>query len=193
MKKRRNLIPILGVMLLASLVLGACGTSQPDDPAAEQESSVVETTSEDEHVDEAEHDDDEDAHADDEDEHAEEGEGAEHAHIDVPSEFEGLENPVGGDTDAIAAGAELYATTCASCHGDTGLGDGPAAAALDPHPASFGDAMMMEDMSDGYIFWRITEGGVIEPFNSAMPPWGSTFSEDQIWQLVSFLRTLPGE
>jgi mono/diheme cytochrome c family protein len=48
---------------------------------------------------------------------------------------------------------------------------------------------MMADMSDAYIFWRITEGGVEAPFNSAMPAWGDAYSTDQIWQLVSFLRT----
>jgi mono/diheme cytochrome c family protein len=70
------------------------------------------------------------------------------------------------------------------------MGDGPAAAALDPKPASLSDGMMMNDLSDTYIFWRITEGGVDEPFNSAMPPWETVFSEEQRWQLVNYIRSL---
>ncbi len=49
---------------------------------------------------------------------------------------------------------------------------------------------MMADISDAYIFWRITEGGTMEPFNSAMPPWKDILSEDQRWELVSFIRSL---
>lgn len=50
--------------------------------------------------------------------------------------------------------------------------------------------MMMNDLSDTYIFWRITEGGLDEPFNSAMPPWETVFNEEQRWQLVNFVRSL---
>jgi mono/diheme cytochrome c family protein len=73
------------------------------------------------------------------------------------------------------------------------MGDGAAAEGLDPKPAALSDADMLAELTDGYLFWRITEGGTMEPFNSAMPPWGAAFTEDQIWQLVSFIRTLPEE
>ncbi|MDH5657568.1 MAG: c-type cytochrome [Spirochaetia bacterium] len=42
-----------------------------------------------------------------------------------------------GDPD-IAKGMELYANNgCAGCHGDSGLGDGPAGSALNPKPRDF--------------------------------------------------------
>ncbi len=191
MFRNRSIFIATALFLLVAILLAACSAGQPESPATAPETTVVETGSDGEHEEgEAEHDEAEGEHSDDEDEHAEEGEDAEHEHFELPSAYEGLVNPVDGDTDAIAAGADLYVTTCASCHGDSGLGDGLAAAALDPSPSSLADAAMMAEMSDGYIFWRITEGGSMEPFNSAMPPWGSAFSEDQIWQLVSYLRTL---
>ena len=140
--------------------------------------------------DEGEHMDDEEEHMDDDHAEGDHAEGEQHMHMEVPEEYEGMTNPLAGDPEAVAAGAELFATNCATCHGETGNGDGPAAAALDPKPATLADPDMMAEMTDAYIFWRITEGGVDEPFNSAMPAWGSTFTTDQIWQLVSFLRTL---
>lgn len=194
MFRNRSICIATALILLVAILLAACSAGQPESPATAPETSVVETDSDEGHEEgEAEHDEAEGEHTDDEDEHAEEGEGAEHEHFEVPSAYEGLMNPVADNPDAIAVGADLYATSCSSCHGDSGTGDGPAAAALDPSPSSLADAAMMAEMSDGYIFWRITEGGSMEPFNSAMPPWGSAFSEDQIWQLVSFLRSLPGE
>jgi mono/diheme cytochrome c family protein len=37
----------------------------------------------------------------------------------------------------LARGRELFRTTCASCHGETGLGDGPAGLVLNPRPRNF--------------------------------------------------------
>lgn len=121
-------------------------------------------------------------------EHLDEDEHGEEEHMDTPAEYADLTNPYAGDHEAGEAGAVLYEVNCATCHGEEGGGDGPAAEALDPKPASLADAHMMEDMSDGALFWRISEGGTMEPFNSAMPPWKSSLSEDEIWQVITFLR-----
>jgi len=43
----------------------------------------------------------------------------------------------GGAVAAEPDGAKLYAERCSGCHGDTGGGDGPAAAALVPRPKNF--------------------------------------------------------
>jgi mono/diheme cytochrome c family protein len=109
-------------------------------------------------------------------------------HIEAPAEFESLTNPFAGDHDSAEAGAEIYEINCASCHGPGGKGDGPAAAGLDPKPASLADAHLMEDMSDGALFWRVSEGGMMEPFNSAMPAWKDTLSEDEIWKVIVYIR-----
>ncbi len=173
---------LVGLIFILALVLAACGGGaavEPTPTEAEAEEHM------DEHMDD-EHMDDE--HMDDE--HMDDDHGMEHMHADLPAEYEGLTNPLAGDEAAVAAGAELYSINCATCHGDEGEGDGPAAAGLDPMPASLADVDMMSTMEDAYIFWRITEGGAMEPFNSAMPAWGEAFSEDEIWQLVTFVRTL---
>jgi mono/diheme cytochrome c family protein len=109
-------------------------------------------------------------------------------HVRAPSEFTNLTNPFAGDHEAAEAGAEIYEVNCATCHGAEGKGDGPAAVGLDPQPASLADAHMMEEMNDGVLFWRVSEGGMMEPFNSVMPAWKDTLSEDEIWQVITYVR-----
>lgn len=106
----------------------------------------------------------------------------------VPSEYAGKTNPVGNQPDAVAAGQALYEERCSSCHGPEGKGDGPAAAALDPKPADL--AVEVPNLTDDFVYWRIMDGGAMEPFNSSMPAQKGILSEDEVWQLVSYLRSL---
>ena len=178
---------LLCVVAASLLLLAACtpgaetDDTQNSDEVSEADGDMMgdDEMMGDEHEEGDEHEDEEE-HMDD----------MEHAHVDPPEEYEGLTNPLEGDPDAIAAGEEIYTTNCATCHGENGKGDGPAAAGLDPQPADFTDQAMMMDMSDGYLFWRVTEGGAFEPFNSAMPPWGQSLTEDERWQVISYIRTL---
>lgn len=114
----------------------------------------------------------------------------EHTHHEVPDEYKDLTNPLAGDSGAISSGGRLFIANCATCHGENGDGDGPAGAGLDPEPAALSDGDMLSDVSDAYLFWRISEGGASAPFNSAMPSWRGAFGEEQIWQLVTFIRSL---
>ena len=100
----------------------------------------------------------------------------------VPADFAGKTNPLGAD--AATAGAEVFKTNCAACHGETGLGDGPAGAALDPAPKNLAD--LQAQAGDDYLFWRITTGKE----GTSMVPWKGILTEEQIWQAVAFLRTL---
>ena len=100
----------------------------------------------------------------------------------VPADFSGKTNPLGAD--AATAGAEVFKANCAACHGETGLGDGPAGAALDPAPKNL--AVLQAQAGDDYLFWRITTGKE----GTSMVPWKGILTEEQIWQVVAFLRTL---
>lgn len=111
--------------------------------------------------------------------------------VEVPAPYKGMTNPFAGDAAAAEAGKAIYQTNCASCHGDTGQGDGPAGQALDPKPTNL--AAKVPEQADDFLFWRISEGGAMEPFNSAMPAWKGVLSEEQIWQVITYLRTLGGE
>jgi mono/diheme cytochrome c family protein len=104
-----------------------------------------------------------------------------------PAEFAGMTNPFAGDDAAATAGKATYDANCASCHGAEGRGDGAAAASLDPKPDDLRDTAA--NAGDDYIHWRIAKGGAFAPFNSSMPAWEGVLSDDQIWQLVTYINT----
>lgn len=89
-----------------------------------------------------------------------------------------------------ARGAPLYATYCATCHGPEGNGDGPAAAGLEPKPASHSDGTYMNTLSNEHLFKVIKEGGPAVGKSPLMAPWGGTLSDEQIRDVIAFVRTL---
>jgi mono/diheme cytochrome c family protein len=111
-------------------------------------------------------------------------------HATIPDDYSGLQNPTPAGQESVARGAEIYQTNCVTCHGEEGLGDGPGSAGLDPAPAPLAHTARM--LADDYLFWRISEGGVIAPFNSAMPSWKAALDEEARWDVINYLRVLSG-
>jgi mono/diheme cytochrome c family protein len=109
-------------------------------------------------------------------------------HADIPEPYAGLTNPVPADDASLDRGAEIYGTYCASCHGDGGMGDGPAGANLDPLPAPVAHTSLM--LGDDYLFWRTSEGGAMQPFSSAMPAWKESLEEEARWDVINYMRAL---
>lgn len=97
-------------------------------------------------------------------------------------------NPLRPTTETLKEGARLFAQDCSACHGATGLGNGPAAKGLNPPPADIAALIHMPMESDGYLYWTIAEGGTA--LGTAMPPFKGTLKDDQIWKLITYLRTL---
>jgi mono/diheme cytochrome c family protein len=106
----------------------------------------------------------------------------------IPEAYAGLVNPVTADEASLERGGELFVTHCASCHGDGAMGDGPAGTGLDPAPVPIAHTSQM--MSDSYLFWRVSEGGAMEPFNSAMPAWKETLDEQARWDVLNYVQAL---
>lgn len=100
----------------------------------------------------------------------------------VPAEYAGLTNPLGAEAEA--QGEEVFRTNCEMCHGSQGHGDGPAGQALDPKPRNL--AHLQAQAGDDFLFWRISEG---KP-GTSMVAFKGILNEEQIWQLISFIRTL---
>ncbi len=107
---------------------------------------------------------------------------------EVPEEYSSLTNPLTGDVQAASGGQSVYNKYCSACHGDQGAGDGVASAGLNPAPKNI--AALEDNLEDGYLYWRISDGGLVEPFNSAMPAWRNVLSEEERWQVITYLRQL---
>jgi mono/diheme cytochrome c family protein len=95
-------------------------------------------------------------------------------------------------TDAANAeeGKKLYGQYCASCHGQSGKGDGPAAAALNPKPRDHTDKEYMSKLSDDDLMNVIKNGGASIGKSPLMPPWGASLKDDQIKDVVAYVRSL---
>jgi mono/diheme cytochrome c family protein len=99
----------------------------------------------------------------------------------VPDNYKTMKNPVKFDQRAAAA---LYAKHCKSCHGMEGLGDGPKAAQLETPCGDFSTAAFQKQ-SDGTLFYKTLEG------RDDMPSYKKKIPEEEdIWQLVHYMRTL---
>lgn len=86
-------------------------------------------------------------------------------------------NPFGNDRSAAEAGRKLFVQyNCYGCHGGhAGGGMGP----------SLRDQAWLYGSTDAEIFSSIAEGR-----SKGMPAWGTKLPADQIWQLVSYIKTL---
>ena len=120
-----------------------------------------------------------------------------HVHVPAPLEYADAQVPpsVWTDPKMIARGKEIYTTTCAICHGDAGDGKGPAGVALPLKPSDFRDKAGVAEMRDNYWFWRVSEGGQVEPFKSkgsAMPPWKGVLSVEDRWAVMAYQHTFSG-
>jgi mono/diheme cytochrome c family protein len=103
----------------------------------------------------------------------------------VPEEDRLRKNPIPSSPAAFAAARRIYQEKCAQCHGDTGKGDGPEAAMYYPAPKSLINSGHMNTVTDGEIFYQISEG------RKPMPSFKKRLTEEQRWQLVLFVRSLP--
>lgn len=125
------------------------------------------------------------------------GETMQHTHAPVPPEYRDVKEPKGVWTNQamISRGRAIYQEKCAVCHGADGSGNGPAGASLVPKPPSLRDRAMMAQMSAAYSFWRVSEGGGVEPYKSmgsAMPAWKGDLSVPDRWAVIAYQHTFSG-
>jgi mono/diheme cytochrome c family protein len=100
--------------------------------------------------------------------------------------------PAGNLRGTPEAGKLLYAQYCATCHGATGHGDGPAAAGLNPKPANHTDHVFMATLSDQHLYQVISKGGASVGKSAMMAPWGGVINDAGIKDLIGYLRQLSG-
>lgn len=87
---------------------------------------------------------------------------------------------------SIAAGKDLYAADCATCHGANETDLTPAGRGMSPRPPALGSATI-QSYTDRELFSIIEEGVRF----TGMPGFAGAETNDQIWNLIDFLRSLP--
>lgn len=78
--------------------------------------------------------------------------------------------PGASDAGPLDEAKTYFATVCVPCHGATGVGDGPAAVALDPKPRAFGDPAWQAGVTDEHLKKVILQGGPAVGKSVLMPP-----------------------
>ena len=101
----------------------------------------------------------------------------------VPANFKTMKNPIAMSDASSQAGQLLFMKTCAACHGKTGLGDGPKAKSLKTVPTNFTKAES-QNQADGEHFYKTKTG------RGDMPKYEGKLSDDDIWNIINYLRTL---
>ena len=85
--------------------------------------------------------------------------------------------------------ASNYRQLCANCHGVTGKADGPVAKTLKPRPKDFTDAKVMAHSSNETLFKIIKGGGQSTGHSPMMPAWAGILTDQQISELVGYIRS----
>ena len=106
----------------------------------------------------------------------------------APAHIAARQNPLPVTPENTGLGKDLYQSTvqsvaCAQCHGKRGDGSGPMAKMFKPAPRNFTCQSTMNLIPDGQIYWIIKNGSV----GTSMPAYNN-LNEDQIWQLVMYVR-----
>ena len=113
------------------------------------------------------------------------------AAVQAPDELYQAKNPLELNSENIFAGESLYLTdaqptACKVCHGPTGNGMGMMSQGLNTAPRNFSCAETMKTISDGQLFWIIKNGSP----GTGMLAYQKTLKDEQIWQLVLYIRRL---
>lgn len=107
----------------------------------------------------------------------------------APPEYYDRASPIAPGTD-VSASRAIYVgdgrkAACATCHGVEGDGRGELSDMFDPRPRNFRCAQTISGVPDGQLFWIIRFGSP----GTSMPA-HRHLSDDQLWRLVAYLRTM---
>ena len=85
---------------------------------------------------------------------------------------------------SIALGEKIYHGRCEVCHGNLGNGKTFAANALFPPPKNFTAGTTKKELTRGRMIRSVTRG---RP-STAMMPWESVLSKQEIYSVVDYIR-----
>jgi len=95
-----------------------------------------------------------------------------------------VSNPFEESEESVGRGLELFNLNCATCHGLSGNGQGPAAHGIATFPRELWAWNNAPASADAYLYWFISNG------RNEMPPWGLILSENDRWDLINYIKTI---
>jgi len=104
--------------------------------------------------------------------------------LSIPAEAKALKNPLGITDASVSGGRQIYQQKCEVCHGYDGSGRTEAGGGEYPPPRDL-RAVSSVHRTDGELFYLIQNG----IRNTPMPGW--QMPDENIWQLVAYIRSLP--
>ena len=87
----------------------------------------------------------------------------------------------------VSKGRDIFLRYCSGCHGEDGRGE---AKTFRPNVGNLAIKQLMDELSDEYLFTVIQKGGAAVGKNAAMPAWSAQLGDDDIRDVVAFVRTL---
>lgn len=102
----------------------------------------------------------------------------------IDARSKNIEVPPLGNSEMISEGASHYDAMCTGCHLAPGMSDNEMRPGMNPRPPRLANRKEINPAED---FWIIKHGIRM----TAMPAWGKTHSDQEIWNMVAFLRRLP--
>jgi mono/diheme cytochrome c family protein len=101
----------------------------------------------------------------------------------IPPEDAAKVNPVKPTAESLARGKKLYGYDCAMCHGEKGDGKGDMASDM-KNVTDFTKPDALKNRTDGELFYEVRNG------KGDMPPEGDRAKDDDIWNMVNYVRSL---
>ena len=101
----------------------------------------------------------------------------------IPPEAAAKANPVKPTAESLAKGKKMYGIDCAMCHGEKGDAKGDMASDM-KNVTDFTNPDALKNRTDGELFYVIRKG------KGEMPPEGDRAKDDDIWNLVNYIRSL---
>jgi len=99
--------------------------------------------------------------------------------------------PAGDIRGDAEAGAELHLESCAECHGYDGKAE-VIVMHMDEPPRDQTDVEYMKTLSDLFLYLAICKGGEAVGRSLVMPAWGDFFTDQEIRDMVAWIRTFSG-
>ncbi|NUQ27635.1 MAG: c-type cytochrome [Acidobacteriaceae bacterium] len=93
-----------------------------------------------------------------------------------------MTNPVKPTAESQAKAKKMYGYDCSMCHGPTG--DGKGDIAMKPAPKDLTDSSSLKDMSDADLY------AIIKTGKGQMPGDGDRLKDDELWNMVIYVRSL---